>query len=500
MDESTRARLEELRLKKEKLEMIEGLPHLYGHKFYKWSREFFEYEGRYLFLTSANQVGKSSINIRTCIDYCVNPERWQMWDRKPLTFWYLYPTKELASVEIESKWVPEFLPRGKFEKHPQYGWHLDKRQSNISALHFNTGCTVRFLSYMTSQEALQSQTVWTVFFDEELPSELWPELVMRTSSTSALNGPAVRGVFTATLGQNFWYEVMEVKGKGERMPFAKKLQVSLYDCQKFEDGSPSMWTLEAIKEREMACGTEAQRQIRIMGRFAKEEGLKYPTFSREKNVKPPTAVPHDWHWFAGVDPGGGGKSHKAAICFAAIRPDYKYGRIIRCWKGTANEDTTAGDVFTKFQEMRGSRQLMGQFYDWAAKDFQTIATRNGEPFQQADKSHDTGESIINTLFKNEALDIDDTEENVDLINELITLRRDTAKKDANDDCCDSARYCLTKIPWNLEGLVIKSAQLPRKPLNPDEQRLQNARGGHIQEAQFNIEDEIREWNEFYEQY
>lgn len=497
MDKFTReARLEELRLKQEKAHMIENLPHLYGLKHYDWSRKFFDSIDKYLFLTAANQIGKSSTNIRTIIDWCTNPLKWKMWRTKPVMLWYLYPTKEIATLEFKMKWINEFLPRGKFEDHKIFGWRAEWRQGNIQAIHFKSGVSIVFKSYMTQQEALQSGTCHAIFFDEEMPADLWPELVMRTSATDGF----IRGVFTATQGQNFWFDVMEVRGKNEKLPFATKMQISLYDCQFYEDGTASHWSLEKIKEREMACGTEAQRIVRIMGRFAKEEGLKYGAFDRKLNVKPPMAIPHDWHWYCGVDPGGGGDGHKSSICLVAVRPDYQYGRVVRSWKGNEFEITTAGDVYLKFQEMRGSRQLMGQYYDWASKDFNTIATRNGEPFEKADKSHITGESIINTLFKNQALDIDDTEENQDLIDELLTLRKDTPKKYANDDAIDGLRYAITRVNWSMEGLVVKSALLPRKQPTVDDERRRTARAGYQEQLEQDIKREIQEWNEIYEQY
>lgn len=58
--------MSEVRLLKEKLallekkqQMVEGLPHLYAHKFYKWQRDFFENTNKNCFLTAANQVGKA---------------------------------------------------------------------------------------------------------------------------------------------------------------------------------------------------------------------------------------------------------------------------------------------------------------------------------------------------------------------------------------------------------------------------------------------------------
>ena len=67
--------------------------------------------------------------------------------------------------------------------------------------------------------------------------EVYDEAIMRLSS------PTIQGhfhmVFTATLGLEFWREVIEEKGVKERFPHAWKKQVSAYDCLKYMDGSAS---------------------------------------------------------------------------------------------------------------------------------------------------------------------------------------------------------------------------------------------------------------------
>ena len=74
-------------------ELREDLPHLYGWKFYPWSREFFESRNKMNLLCAANQIGKSSIAIRKNIEWACNKKLWpELWDTEPKQFWYFYPS------------------------------------------------------------------------------------------------------------------------------------------------------------------------------------------------------------------------------------------------------------------------------------------------------------------------------------------------------------------------------------------------------------------------
>lgn len=445
------AKLRRLALMKKKVEMMDNLPHLYGQKFYLWSRQFFESRARFNLLCAANQIGKSSVQIRKCIHWATAVDLWpQLWRHRPLQFWYLYPTRENATIEAEKKIIPQFLPRGAFKDHPQYGWKAEYKNKYIWAIHFNTGVSVYFKTYATDAQHLQAGSVDAIFCDEELPAEIYPELVMRLAGTWGYFSM----VFTATLAQPFWYDAMERIGSPQER-FKEdtfKIQVSMYDCLKFEDGTSSHWTLERIEKVKNACMSDAEIKKRVFGRFVAAEGRKYPSFSRDRNVKQGHPLPSSWHVYAGVDLGSGGsENHPAAIVFVGVSPDYKQGRVFLGWRGDGIQ-TTASDVLHKFIEMKGGMVLSGQYYDWASKDFQTIAHRVGEPFEAADKSHDTGEQVLNVLFKNEMLSIYDSEELAPLVDELSSLLRGMDKKKAKDDFTDALRYAVSKVPWNWDAI------------------------------------------------
>lgn len=502
------------KLKKKKLELMQKkiqlsreLPHLYGWKNYSWCREFLETTNRNAFLTAANQIGKSSTQIRKVIDWATNKNLWpSLWRREPRQFWYLYPTKEVASIEFESKWKPDFLPKGAFKNHPVYGWKEEKRsRGEIFAIHFNSGVSIYFKTYAQDSQHLQSATVEYIATDEELPDYLYDELNFRRNAVDGYFSM----VFTATLGQDLWRKTMEPKqGEDEVFPTAWKRQISLFDCMEFEDGSKSHWTMEKIQRTIASCATEAEVQRRVYGKFVIASGLKYSAFDRTKNVCKPFTIPSNWVHYVGVDLGAGGeKNHPSTITFIAISPDYKKAAVYRHWRGD-KELTDQTDVANKYLEIRGYIPVTGAYYDYHARDFKTITDRMGLSFQPAEKGHEIGEQIINALFKNEMLVIFDIPECQPIINEISTLVIGTDKRNAKDDSIDSMRYGVTKVPWDWSsvGLNIELPQASDKiyktvfdeadsKRNVDVNRMR--RNNFQEEINSEIESELAAWNELY---
>jgi len=499
------------------VELKEGLPFLHGWKWYPWAKEFFLSSNRINLLCAANQISKSSTQIRKCIDWATNTKKWPtLWLHTPKQFWYLYPTAEQATIEFEQKWK-QFLPKGKFKDHPIYGWTADiTKKEGIKSIHFNTGVTVYFKTYSQNAMALQTGTVDAMFCDEELPEELYEELMFRLSASDGY----FHMVFTATLGQNFWRLCMEPEQfETEALPNAWKRSISLYDAQFYEDGSPSHWTEEKINIVKNRCRNHKEVLKRVFGRFVRDDsGRKYEQFDVKRHLKPRAAIPREWSLYAGVDPGTGGtRNHPGAVCFVAVSPDHTRGRVIAGWRGDGIE-TTAEDIYRKFKELakqveyKFGLEVTECFYDWGSKDFQIIQGRDGGAFQPADKSHERGEQIINVLFKNDMMVIEDDEELHKLATELVGLRKETPKNKAKDDFCDAFRYAVTRIPWDFSKissreLVDPDAPLSEPegpPLSPIAQQIQERReyvaGPKLEpedENPWTPESEITEWNELY---
>ena len=449
------AKLRKLELLQKKKKIQKELPHLYGWPWYKWAYEFFtNTKDRTQLLCAANQISKSSTQIRKAIHWATDMKLWpKLWGRSPNLFWYLYPTQDVATIEFEKKWIPEFLPFGDMKEHPAYGWRAVYNKKNIEAIHFRSGCSIYFKAYAQNAQALQTGSVYAIFCDEELPEKLYDELQFRTAGTNGF----FHMVFTATLGQEMWWRAMECIGQEvEFLKKAWKKSISMYECLKYKDGTQAPWTPERIKEIEDKCKSNAEIQRRVHGRFVKEDGRKYHAFDPARHYVKPFQLTKDYQWYIGVDVGSGGETgHPSAIVFIAVQPDYKRGYVVKSWRGDG-VPTTAGDVFEKYVELKGSLLPVKSVYDFAAKDFGTIAGRLGESFQKAEKSHELGENIVNTLFKNDMLMLFDNDENRKMGSELLNLQRSTRKEHAKDDLADAMRYAGVEITWDFSAIRHKT--------------------------------------------
>src|SRR5688572_18381726 len=163
------AKLERLKNLEDKLKIQQELPHLYGQKLYKWQREFIQCRNPMLLLTAANQIGKSSIQIKKRITLATSPHLWPVWWPKlhglgqiPRQMWYLYPDAKVATTEFHEKWVPEFLPRGSMQTHPIFGWKPVFEKKLIQSIHFNSGPSLYFKTYAQNAQSLQTGTVASI--------------------------------------------------------------------------------------------------------------------------------------------------------------------------------------------------------------------------------------------------------------------------------------------------------------------------------------------------
>lgn len=476
-----------------------GLPHIYGYKMYPWMKQFFNATNKVSLVCSANQIGKSSIQIRKLIHLATEPQLQKVyWPHlTPRQFWYLYPSNYVATIEVEKKWIPEFLPRGSYKNDPQYGWRTDYRQKYVQALHFNTGISIYFKTYQQDPQDLQAGTAAYVATDEELPEELFPELQARLFATDGY----FSAVFTPTLGQEFWREAIEERGSKQRFPDALKLQVSMYDCMKYVDGTPSHWTHERIQQVINSCKSENEVQRRVFGKFVLDSGLKYPAFNPSVNVIDPRPIPDDWPVFVGVDSGSGGRfSHPSAITFTAFRPDFQLAYV---FKGRRFDGipTTNSDLVMLTRQLKSEirNPIYGVFYDYAATDLRTIAYQMGEAWIPAEKSHLIGEQFINVALKNKMMFIFNTEELYPLIHELKSLKISTPKNQAKDDFCDSMRYSITKAPWSWDCISGDKPVEPKKEKTETDLRREFVLTTEDQNL-YDVEREIEEYNELFDNY
>lgn len=434
-------------------ELQQDLPHLHGWKFYPWAREFFESRNRMNLLCAANQIGKSSIAIRKNIEWACNKKLWKdLWDTPPKQFWYFYPSDSVATIEVEKKWIPEFMPRGAMKDHENYGWDIEYKSGDVHAIHFRSGCSIFFKSYGQKTVVLQTSSVAMMTFDEEAPEEIINECLARLRATRGY----FNQVFTATRGLQVWYRAMECIGTSEEMfPNAWKRSISMRDCQYYEDGTPSQWTDARIKEAESFCTSQSEILKRIDGRFVKDEGRKYLAFDPDKAVTNASEkIPSNWRYYAGVDIGSGGRGRSAgAVVIVAVSPELDRGRVVRTWRGD-HEETTARDILEHYKKLREGLIITQACYDYQSREFGLIASRSGEPFLSADKQRNSGEQIINTLFQSGALTIDEgVYDNRKLVTELMSVPAGDKNRKYQDDLTDALRYVIKLIPWDFNKIA-----------------------------------------------
>jgi hypothetical protein len=353
--------------------------------------------------------------------------------------------------------------------------------------------------------------------DEELPMPFYDEVMFRLTATNGIYSSG----FTPTLNQLFWKQAMN---GNKILPRALKMSVSMYECLKYEDGSPSrIMTLHKIKEAESKCKNETERQRRIFGKFVTEEGRAYFAFEHEKHVTAPKNY-DGWNIYSAVDYGSGEdlnashkkkvrKNHPAAIVFIAVHPNLKKGVVIKSWRGDGVK-TTAGDVFLKYQELSKDFKITQACYDAGAVDFGTIASRNGYSFTKANKTRDAGMDLVNSLFKHEMLTInDDDAENLKLSGELshvMVTQQDSGDK-RDDDLCDALRYCVMQVAWDLSAVVtqeVKAEVKVARPMTEEEfqaMQIKMRRGESVDKTSESenwneLESEFDHWNQEYGQF
>jgi hypothetical protein len=154
--------------------------------------------------------------------------------------------------------------------------------------------------------------------------------------------------------------------------------------------------------------------------------------------------------------------------------------------------------------MRENLPMTIQVYDFAAKDFWTVASRQGENFLPAEKGRESGFGLLNTLFKRGKLKIQRGDAELDkLVYEISTLAVDADKKSSStqDDLVDALRYTVQAIPWrfpeeeleiNVEG-ELATERKPKVVLTESQKRREWFMGTKKQADE--ISEEFDFWNE-----
>ena len=409
-------------------------------------------------LNAANQVSKSSTLIRKDIILATEPGLWPiLWPHMsrsaPSPFWYFYPSKDIASAEFEDKWVEEFLPKVD-PKHPQYGWKHFIKYQQIHSIKFNTGVTIYFKSYEQKGSNIQSQSLYKVSCDEEMPQPVYDELKQRISATRGYFDQ----VFTATLGQKFWYDAMELRGKSrERFPNAFKQQISKRDCLFYMDGTESPWTEERIREEELECSSEQQRRIRIDGRFGREENVFFHGFDETAHVFSGEHCKAA-HWYAGVFIGQ--YTGLGGFVVLGVNNDHTKAFVDASYF-TEKREESAASIFMKFKQASGEKRFSGCWGNVGARDFIKITASSPPYFESTTKPPDCNEKLINSLFKSNLLKLRAGNDALSFALSNTSRKNDELK---NAEVLGALVMCASNVPWNYSkilGLVSPNKEKPK---------------------------------------
>lgn len=214
-------------------------------------------------------------------------------------FWYFYPDSFTLDREFTTKWEAEWLPRGAMKDDPKYGWKIKKDKGIPTQILFNSGVTLYFMFYTKAASNMQAGSVDDMTVDEELPMDLYSELTFRLAATEGI----FTMVCTPTLNQPFWKSAIETP---DVLPNALKLNVSMFDCLKYEDGTASSaFTVEKINNIISTCKSSTEVQRRVFGKFVTEEGRMFYAYTPERNYIKAHPI-SDWLKYAAIDYGSGG--------------------------------------------------------------------------------------------------------------------------------------------------------------------------------------------------
>lgn len=503
--------MKQLQALQEKKRRHEGLPHLYKFKLLPFQKQWLETLAHICLLFCGNQIGKSTINWIKAVTWATDKSLWpKLWNSEPRTFWYLYPDGKTATREFESKISKDILPQGEFKDHPVYGWKAKYRQGFISEIIFNSGVTIEMRYYSQGATALQAGSLHAIFADEEVPFEIFGELRLRLIAKDGY----FNAVCTPTLGQEEWARAIEPEYLGTEKELFKpsdvdvfKIQVSMYQCLQYADGTDSHITLKKIKDVE-ATLTEKEILVRIYGRFMLEAGLLFENFDDDYNVTKFFDLPQNqWNFYAGIDLGGGGSSHESGIVVTAVNRDYTVARVVYAWI-SKGEKTTAGDVLETYRRLILSRfRITRCFYDFSAKDFGTLAERAGVPVERANKDRKEGIPLMNTLFKTGALKImhdwNNSGDTYKVISEFKHLKEDTKKQNADDTLADATRYSINSLRFSIDEIINNRKDISDKTIekikrttrkNEYEGVLSQHRQGMFSTE---LENELEEWSNYH---
>ena len=455
----------------------EHLPHFFFKKLYKWSYDFIMTPNPMAFVCGANQIAKTSTMIRKVLYRATSPHLWhRLYSRRPKNSWYFYPGTKVLDIEWDGKWM-EWMPRvpASHPLHRLYGWEKIKNRQQFTGIRFRTGVELNFRYYSQGVDSLQSSTLSDVYGDEEIPVKFCEEMRSRLMATKGTWNSG----FTATLGQQYWYDVMEKQGMpGERHAAAFKRIISLFDCMKYIDGTAGeVWPTRKIIADYIKTLDNDEDNIkrRVFGRFIPTSGLAFESYSYAKATIGTVILTRQLDYILVVDPGSGGRmGHPTGILFLGVDPEKHLIYVLSAWRGDGIV-TANNFIIKQMMAMAGSSPLELLIYDGSAADFKldVIEALPNLPLLAADKMRNIGFGRVNSYLDVGAIKIPETrppgvafweKDEMTKLHEELKLTRRTENLQGRktghqvDDLTDCLRYACMHIHLPLDILYQRARE------------------------------------------
>ena len=195
----------------------------------------------------------------------------------------------------------------------------------------------------------------------------------------------------------------------------------------------------------------------------KDSGLLYAEFNGSLNTEDfDKSKIQGFQVYCGIDFGSGGAAgHPSSIVYVAVDEDYFRAYCFHVWKSEKSGEgfvrMTQSDLLKKYEQLNKELKVSPHtYYDWSATDLGEIAIREGIGILPANKNHEHGVGVLNSLFRSQQLMLFTgfgSGHASELIQELELVNQETPKKHRKDDCCDALRYALSNCPMRITRKV-----------------------------------------------
>lgn len=243
-----------------------------------------------------NRVGKTEWGGQETARYALNQHPKRIID-PPIEIWVCCPSFEVQEDTTQKKLLA-YLPPSSIRS-------TEKLRGNIlRRITLKDGTALVFKSYEQGREKFQGVGKRLIWFDEEPPSDIWEECIVRQEAGVQLD---IIMTMTPVNGMTWVYDDIYLKTDNP----------DIFVSEASWEDNPFL--LEAQKEQMLrVLKNDESVEVRKYGRFVSRVGLICNWWRREKHLHEYDKFPPDWSYFEVLD---GGWSDPAAWLLIAFDND-----------------------------------------------------------------------------------------------------------------------------------------------------------------------------------